>query len=417
MGVYSSEIGQCMIGCLSSVKNTVGKLILFTFVQRLLNVVMDPPILLKHISCISVGTVVLLDWVQKVELIMAIVFGSVFLILLLLFSLPHKGFVVMVASISLIVYLQYLVPVSDFIAVRGMLMILSMKISSLAFDKGHDFALSDAVPAFAFLFNPSTMVFGPFHTYGDFLKSMNRGTNREELSNALLSVSLLAVALSFLMYSSCLSIIVPEESILADYFVAQSFRSSHFFVCLLSQALSMLSGMRISVCSPFKVEFPRSLVEVVTVWNMPMHRFLRYYVYLKFLSLGSAGSIFASFVVSSLLHGFNFQITAVLLSLGFVSYFENKVRNRIASRFSMCVRARPCGNCVHEKSSGNWRTLFLNSLFSVSAAYLLIYLGAPFGDDGAEVGYDMYHTISTWKRHRFAGHWIAVGIALLNACV
>uniref|UniRef100_A0A0K0DFZ9 Protein-serine O-palmitoleoyltransferase porcupine n=1 Tax=Angiostrongylus cantonensis TaxID=6313 RepID=A0A0K0DFZ9_ANGCA len=210
---------------------------------------------------------------------------------------------------------QYLVPVSDFIAVRGILMILSMKISSLAFDKGHDFALSDAVPAFAFLFNPSTMVFGPFHTYGDFLKSMN------QLSNALLSVSLLVVALSFLMYSSCLSIIVPEGSILADYFVAQSFRSSHFFVCLLSQALSMLSGMRISVCSPFKVEFPRSLVEVVTVWNMPMHRFL--HVYLKFLSLGSAGSIFASFVVSSLLHGFNFQITAVLLSLGFVSYFEN----------------------------------------------------------------------------------------------
>ncbi|KAE9419440.1 hypothetical protein Angca_007560 [Angiostrongylus cantonensis] len=343
MGVDSPEIGQCMIGCLSSVKNTVGRLILFTFVQRLLNVVMDPPILLKHISCISVGTVVLLDWVQKVELIMAIVFGSVFLILLLLFSLPHKGFVVMVASISLIVYLQYLVPVSDFIAVRGILMILSMKISSLAFDKGHDFALSDAVPAFAFLFNPSTMVFGPFHTYGDFLKSMNRGTNREELSNALLSVSLLVVALSFLMYSSCLSIIVPEGSILADYFVAQSFRSSHFFVCLLSQALSMLSGMRISVCSPFKVEFPRSLVEVVTVWNMPMHRFLRYYVYLKFLSLGSAGSIFASFVVSSLLHG-------------------------------------------------NWRTLCLNSLFSVSAVYLLIYLGAPFGDDGAEVGYDMFMT-------------------------
>ncbi|VDM52599.1 unnamed protein product [Angiostrongylus costaricensis] len=256
---------------------------------------------------------------------MAIVFGSVFLTLLLLFTLPHKGFMVMVASISLIelkdLFRQYLVPVSDFIAVRGILMILSMKISSLAFDKGHDFALTDAVPAFAFLFNPSTIVFGPFHTYGDFLKSMNRGTSREELSNAVLSVSLLAVALCFLMYSSCLSIIVPEGSILADYFLAQSFRSSHFFVCLLSQALSMLSGMRISVCSPFKVEFPRSLVVVVTAWNMPMHRFL--HVYLKFLSLGSAGSIFASFVVSSLLHGFNFQITAVLLSLGFVSYFEN----------------------------------------------------------------------------------------------
>ncbi|KAJ1354278.1 hypothetical protein KIN20_011158 [Parelaphostrongylus tenuis] len=348
---------------------------------------------------------------------MPIVLGAVFLILLLLFTLPHKGFMVTFSSISIIVALQYLVPIVDFTAVRGILMVFSMKISSLAFDKGHDFSIADVVPAFAFIFNPSTMIFGPFHTYTDFLKSLNRRTMKEEVSSGLQSVALLAVALGFLMYSSCLSIIVPQGSLLTDYFVAQSFRSSHFFVCFLSQALSTLFGMRLLVCSPSKIELPRSLVEVVTEWNIPMHRYLRSYVYLKFLeSWGNAGAIFASFAVSSLLHGLNFQITAVLLSLGFLCYFENKFRNRVSNRFSMCVRARPCGNCNHKKNSTNWQTLLLNVVFSINAVYLLIYLGAPFGEDGAEVGYDRNHTISTWKRHGFAGHWIGIGIALLSIC-
>ncbi|VDP11884.1 unnamed protein product [Heligmosomoides polygyrus] len=192
-------------------------------------------------------------------------------------------------------------------------MIFAMKVISLAFDKGSNFSACDVVP--------------------------------------ILSATLVGVAFCFLAYSSCLPIIVPEGSILTDYVVAQSFRTSHYFICVLSQGLALLSGMRLSICSPFAVEVPRSLVEVVVAWNVPMHNFLHSYVYVQFTTLGTAAAILSSFAISSLLHGFNFQISAVLLSLGFACYFENKLRNRMSSCFSICVRARPCRNCNHEMKS------------------------------------------------------------------
>ncbi|KAK6022634.1 hypothetical protein OSTOST_11653, partial [Ostertagia ostertagi] len=74
-------------------------------------------------------------------------------------------------------------------------------------------------------------------------------------------MALVAVAFCFLAYSSCISILLPEGSIFTDYITAQSFRTSHYFVCLLSED-----------------------------------------VYTNFLSLGNAISILVSFVVSSLLH-------------------------------------------------------------------------------------------------------------------
>ncbi|KJH53630.1 MBOAT family protein [Dictyocaulus viviparus] len=366
---------------------------------------------------ISLGILVFFEWVPGDMLRVSVMFGNVLLVLLLLLTLPYKGFMIMFTSMVLNLHMQYIVSAVDFVAIRGILMIFSMKISSLAFDRADDFTFSDIIPALAFIFNPSTMVFGPFHVYSDFLKSMERRTVRDEISSVASSFLMLIIGLFFLTYSSCLGIILPHGSLLTDYVVAQSFRSSHFFVCMISQALSTLSGMRLSVCSPLKIEFPRSLVDVVVAWNVPMHRFLHSYVYRKFAFLGNTGSIFASFAVSSLLHGFNFQITAVLFSLGFICYFENKARNQIASRFSMCVRARLCNNCKHEKRSNNWQAMILNASFSLIAVYLLTYLGAPFNEDGAEAGYDMYHTVATWRRLGFSGHWISIGIALLSLCI
>lgn len=69
---------------------------------------------------------------------------------------------------------------------------------------------------------------------------------------------------------------------------AFSFRSSHYFVSYLSETSSYLSGLEIGeVARPSHIEMPRSLVEVVVYWNMPMHYWLKTCKFDKFLSLES----------------------------------------------------------------------------------------------------------------------------------
>ncbi|CAN7950666.1 unnamed protein product, partial [Ixodes pacificus] len=71
-----------------------------------------------------------------------------------------------------------------------------------------------------------------------------------------------------------------------------------------------------AVTSPKDVEIPRSLVEVVIHWNRSMHTWLRQYVFKATRPLGNFTAILLTYAASSLLHGINFQLAAVLLSLG-----------------------------------------------------------------------------------------------------
>jgi len=60
---------------------------------------------------------------------------------------------------------------------------------------------------------------------------------------------------------------------------ALSVRFSHYFVSYSSEVTILLSGLHMDlftqVTTLTKIEMPRSLVEVVVHWNMPMHRWLK----------------------------------------------------------------------------------------------------------------------------------------------
>ncbi|KAK5977321.1 hypothetical protein GCK32_004353, partial [Trichostrongylus colubriformis] len=287
----SHQIGQCISGCFSSVQYTIGKLLLVTLLQRFITL-MSLPTLVKHISCIFLGILVFPQWIQRDDVRVAIiVVVPVMLLFLLLTPLPSKGATTLCASIGSIICMQYLIPAQEFLMIRGILMIFAMKVSALAFDKGSSCTASDIIPILAYLFGPATSVFGPFHTFDDYMKSLNRRSIKEEVSSLFLSVTLVAMAFFFLAYSSCVSILLPEGSTLTDYITAQSFRTSHYFVCMLSEGLAVLSGMRLYTCSPFAVEVPRSLVEVVVAWNIPMHRFLHSCAFRCVYELGHAGAV------------------------------------------------------------------------------------------------------------------------------
>lgn len=60
---------------------------------------------------------------------------------------------------------------------------------------------------------------------------------------------------------------------------AMAVRFSHYFISYLSELSCLLTGIAndsvITVTEPWRIEMPRSLVDVVVCWNKPMHRWLR----------------------------------------------------------------------------------------------------------------------------------------------
>ena len=59
---------------------------------------------------------------------------------------------------------------------------------------------------------------------------------------------------------------------------ALSFRTSHYFISFLASSIMLIGGYPLSqtiITKPFDIEIPRSLVQVVVCWNIPMHCWLK----------------------------------------------------------------------------------------------------------------------------------------------
>jgi porcupine-like protein len=201
---------------------------------------------------------------------------------------------------------------------------------------------------------------------------------------------------------------------------ALSFRFSHYFICCLSEMTLTMTGhggtksngdtrWDLSTTRVIHIEFPRSLVEVVTNWHLPMHHWLKTYVFKTARPMGNFAAILLTYVASSVLHGINFQLSAVLLSLGVYTYIEYSLRKRLSEAFSACIQARRCkADCQHTAKSTNVYVIIANVSFSLLAMFHLAYLGLMFDNsDEQEEGYSMEHTLSKWYHLGFASHWVA----------
>lgn len=119
-----------------------------------------------------------------------------------------------------------------------------------------------------------------------------------------------------------------------------------------------------------------------------------------------------TYVASSLLHGLNFQLTAVLLSLGFYTYIEYQLRSLLANVFDACIAPKQCSShkCEHSWTPGNsYWVCIVNGSFGALAMFHLAYLGLMFDtSDIQETGYSFSHTIEKWSQLKFASHWVAL---------
>ena len=100
-----------------------------------------------------------------------------------------------------------------------------------------------------------------------------------------------------------------------------------------------------------------------------MHRWLKQYVFKQTRTrLGPGPAVVMTYVASTLLHGLSGQLAAVLLSLGFYTWVEHSLREKLSNIMDASIGARREAECrrkvgsfIVTKSgwSGTNQTIFL----------------------------------------------------------
>lgn len=395
--------------------------------------ILGAPSAIRHLASLILGLLVL--WTFVKDKFLHFVFLSVVGYFgLLIAPEKRKGVVSSLFCVSFIMSCELVVfSTTEWHQIRGSIMIVVMKIISIGFDLD-DSRLSQlpgVVEFGGFVLSPANSIFGPFVQY-----KMHLGIlDDRPLSKAWFYrlFRCLALACFTFGFSVCVWPWIfrsDDHKWLHAFTVAASFRYSHYFVSYLSEATSVMCGIGyvelesgshwggISVASMENVELPRSLVEVATSWNMASHLFLKSYVYKPARRLGLFAAIFITYFASTLLHGLNFQLSAVILSLGMYAYIENVLRTKLAKKLNACVLARR-SKTPHEfkYQEDVWWVMIINLLFSALAVFHLAYLGSPFQSDIPDLqeqGYSMEHAIGQWQHLDFASHFVALGTLLVS---
>lgn len=356
-----------------------------------------------------------------------------YLILLLTRRSSSRGvFLSAIILIYLLVGELHLIDIVTWHKIRGSQMVVAMKAISLAFDldRGTVGSLPSPAEFLGYVLFVGTVVFGPWISFSSY-KNAVEGKKLSWLWLRSSSLSLLKSQICLLV-STCVApylfpLLIPihgntvTQKWLRAYENAVSFHFSNYFVGHLSEGTSMLAGAGfteekdnirwdMSVVKPLSVEMPRSMVLVVTSWNIPMSRWLKTYAFKNAMKLGTFPAILVTYTASALLHGLSFHLGAVLLSLGFITYVEHVLRKKLASIFSACILSRPCtSDCSHQHKKEYW-VMLLNLVFGFLAIFHLTYLGSMFDpgvdEQEAEEGYAAIHTIQRWSELNWASHWV-----------
>lgn len=181
-----------------------------------------------------------------------------------------------------------------------------------------------------------------------------------------------------------------------------------------------LQNFGYSITKPWIIESPRSLVDVVVYWNLSMHYWLKTYIFQQVKPYGIFFAVLFTYIISSLLHGINVQLAAVLLSLGFATYTEYTIRKKLSDIYNACILAHSCrSDCKHRYKSNNLYVVTFNIVFGLLAVFHLAYLGVMFDApvEQQEVGYSFNHVMNKWGELNFLSHWMILIMFGINFLV
>jgi len=276
---------------------------------------------------------------------------------------------------------------------------------------------------------PGTVILGPWVSFKEYSNIFKEP--RWNITWLVKILFTMMFAFMFLTISTCWNPwLIPDSGWKwwLAYRDAMSFRASHYFVSFMSEASAIAAGFgghlvgtqllwHYTVTQPHNIEVPRSLVEVVVSWNLPMHRWLKQYVFKQTRSrLGPGPAVVMTYVASTLLHGLSGQLAAVLLSLGFYTWVEHSLREKLSNIMDASIGARRETDCRKKHREGSAWVILVNLLFGLLSMFHLAYLGVMFDQSSPEqvTGYSWSHTMAKWKRLDFTSHWVVGVMAIIN---
>uniref|UniRef100_A0AAF5PKR7 Uncharacterized protein n=1 Tax=Wuchereria bancrofti TaxID=6293 RepID=A0AAF5PKR7_WUCBA len=342
---------RCPISVLDALCGTILKLLLFSALKLFLVFLHAREIVSKftlYLTFVASGLFIIGTQNNLSSICIYIVLTVVFPYYNFLFNKQTK-FVMLAYSIGILLVWQYFFTAKEFMSMRGILMIVLMKITSLSFDLANEL-------------------------YGNVIAL-----------TICLIVQLYCLAETLNFFRGFSYIVLSLLAVIRSSCIADSF--------IFPAGTSLLSGIDSGIVTDWiHIELSRSLVDVVVSWNISMHRFLHQYIFGETRKYGSAA-------------GINFQLSAVLLSLGLYTYAETKVRSKLSCRTDSCVRARICRKECHHTCK-EFRALALTHL---------VYLGTAFDGSTAETGYSWIHTLSLWADLYYFSHVIGLFMLLLSS--
>ncbi|XP_011252241.1 protein-serine O-palmitoleoyltransferase porcupine isoform X2 [Camponotus floridanus] len=370
-----------------------------------------------HILSVIIGLYIIHHYVHE-SLIVLIVYVLFSYAILYVPKKLHGGIGIFLPSLLIIAYCEFFMQSVIWHKIRSVVMIMVMKGISVAIDRNDLNNLPDIYSYMGYMFCGVTCLFGPWVSFKDYLL-LRCSSNIQAKWWIICGMGYAFLSFVFLSISNCWMHWIFVDSFwkwLIAYRDALSFRASHYFVSYIGSALLILGGFPLSssmIVKPLYIEFPHSLVQVVIYWNIPMHYWLKTYIFRPSMkNIGTFGAVIFTYLISSLLHGLNFQLAAVLLSLGFYTYIEFQLRAMLADTFDACIASKQCAKrkCIHKHNSSNcWWVFITNLAFSGLAMFHLAYLGLMFNtSDLQETGYNYSHTIDKWNELGFASHWVAL---------
>ncbi|NP_001161633.1 porcupine-like protein [Saccoglossus kowalevskii] len=425
---YQDLFIECVIPTLEQGVQIVAPLLLLCLAFRLVTFT-GVPVLFIHFSAM-IGGLCSMYMFFEMTMLYVVFLGIVgYLVLMVLHHnhIQNKGAIVAAVLLFLLVTWElWLTDPREWHKIRGSQMMLTMRIISLGIDMDRDTVkeLPNPITYLGYCFFVGSIIFGPWISYEQYIQIED--TQDMNLSWLWKIIKSLISSLFCLLVSVCVSPALSgyyfANKWLGAYRDALSFRFSHYFVSFMSESCTTVAGLGctvnaeqhnwdLHVAKPFSIEMPRSLVDVVTNWNIPMHNFLKNYIFKSTRSLGSFPAIILTYATSSILHGLNFQLAAVLLSLGVYSYTEYVFRKRLSEIFSACVLAKKCvPECAHRNKETSILVFIVNFCFGLLAVFHLAYLGVMFDSSSQteEQGYTMDHTLSKWANLDYASHYVVL---------
>lgn len=339
--------------------------------------------------------------------------------------------------------------------VRGSALIISMKAIAIAFDISST-KISKLPPVYeyaGYVLCPASLVLGPFVTFADYKNCQKSAKLSLKLLMQIIANSLCAIV--FICMSSCFLAHLISDDYAVTYRDALIFRTSHYFISFMSAATLLVSGIDCKMTSsvfgyqvtkPFDIELPRSLIPVVISWNIPIHVWVKTCksqtfswfvlnsdsfpdIFHNLKQFGKFKAILLTYLISSSLHGLNFQLAAVLLSIGVFTFVEHRLRNVLAEILDACVASNKCNAdsassaCStkgHKNTSALAWVKMINGTFGIFTVVLLAYLGVLLDTSIESKGFFSWEkNLKKWIDLNFFGHiivsiWFLVYLVLRN---